>query len=61
MTLVLGKFVIFQVTKTRGTGIELLNGAFKKMIANKISKVKLVFMIPKTVFTYEGNYGLGFK
>jgi hypothetical protein len=49
------------VTKTRGTGIELLNGAFKKMIANKISKVKLVFMIPKTVFTYEGNYGLGFK
>ena len=31
------------------------------MIANKISKGKLVFMIPETVFTSEGNYGLGFK
>lgn len=47
--------------ETRGVGIELLNGIFKREITKNLKRAKLIFVIPAFIFSAQGSYGSDFK
>lgn len=47
--------------ETRGLAVQLLNSISKKNISKKANKLKVVIVIPASVFTAQGSYGSGLK
>lgn len=47
--------------ETRGMVTEIINSISKMNMGKSLSKVKILFMVPASVFSAEGSYGSEFK